>query len=216
MGLFRKKPTEYATLTLNMRLQPEVRGKFYEDVLERIVKKRKIGKVDGGGTSFTKEEGPLECDVNIDYYKDKENELIELIKQFPSAKGSKLILTGENDEKSYDVGNMEGMAIYLNGVDLDEEVYKSCDLSFVVSELIKLMGNEVSIFSYWTGNKETALYFYGMEFERMKSAVEPFTSTYPLCQKCRIEQLAQKGLSFLNTLALIHFEQTFLSITKDR
>ena len=190
MGLFKKKPMEYATLNLNMRLQPKDRGSYYEDVLDKVFKKRKIGVVDGGGTEFTKEEGPLSCDVNIDYYKDKEEELIELLKQFPTPKGSKLILTGENDERTFDIGNMEGLAIYLNGVDLDKEVYESCDLSFVVSELIKLMGNDVSVFSYWTGNRETALYFYGANYERMKSAIESFVNTYPLCQKCRIEQLA--------------------------
>ena len=55
---------------------------------------------------------------------------------------------------------------------------------------MKLMGKEVAIFSYWTGNKETALYFYGENFERMKSAIQPFVDSYPLCQKSRIEQLA--------------------------
>ncbi|MDE5755830.1 MAG: hypothetical protein K2I23_01920 [Clostridia bacterium] len=189
MGLFKKKPTEYATLSLNMRLRPIDRGSYYEDILNKILKKGKIGVVDGGGTEFTKEEGPLGCDVNIDYYKDKEESLIELLKQFPTSKGSKLILMGENEERSFDIGNLEGMAVYLNGVDLDKEVYETCSADVVFNEMSKLIGKDLVVFSWWQGNRETALYFYGANYERMKSAIEPFIATYPLCQKCRIEQL---------------------------
>ncbi|MDE7215804.1 MAG: hypothetical protein K2O08_03250 [Clostridia bacterium] len=189
MGLFRKKqPVEYATLSLNMRLQPNARVAYYEDNIDKVLKRQKIGEVEGGGTEFTKEEGPLSCDVNINYFKDKEQELVELVQKFPMAKGSKLFL-GEEGDKEYSVGTLEGLAIYLNGTDLGQEVYDSCDINFVVSELIKLIGEDMATFSFWTGDKETSLYFYGSNYERMKTAIESFVLTYPLCQKCRIEQL---------------------------
>ncbi len=190
MGLFKKKkPTELATISLNMRLQPEDRVTYYEEMLEKLFKSRKFGEIDGGGTSFTKEEGPLSCDVNFIYYKDKEEEIIEVLKKMPAPKGSKVLL-GEEGDREYEIGDLEGLALYLNGTELEKEVYESCDINYVVSELMKLMGKDVAIFSYWTGNKEMALYFYGENFERMKSAIQPFVDSYPLCQKSRIEQLA--------------------------
>lgn len=182
------KNTAFATLNLNARLQPEHRDSYYENNLNKILEKTEIGTVDGGGTTLTDEEGPLECDVDIAYYKDKEQKLIELIKFIPTPKGSKLTLddTGE----SIDVGNLEGLAIYLNGTELDENIYKECDINYVIDELGKRIGDKFMFFSYWIGNKETALYFYGTDYEGMKAAVEPFLADYPLCQKCRVLQIA--------------------------
>ena len=195
MGLFKKKPTDFATLNLNARLQPMHRDAYYEKGLNKVLKKSKIGWVDGGGTMLSKEEGPLECDVDITYYKDKEQELIKIIKDLPVVpKGSKLILGDTDDdiddEHTIAVGTLEGLAIYLNGTELDEKVYKECDVNYVIEELGKLLGNKLVFFSYWTGNKENALYFYGTDYEGMKTAVEPFLADYPLCQKCRVVQIA--------------------------
>jgi len=46
------------------------------------------------------------------------------------------------------------------------------------------------MYSYWEGSTYTALYFYGLSFSKMKESVETFIAQYPLCQKCRIEQIA--------------------------
>ena len=111
MGLF-KKNKAFATLNLKARLQPTHRGEYYEDDLDKLLKKAKIGTVDGGGTLFTQDEGPLECDVEITYYKEKEQELINLLKTLPAPKGSKLIL--EDSHEEIGIGDLEGLAIYLN------------------------------------------------------------------------------------------------------
>ncbi len=47
----------------------------------------------------------------------------------------------------------------------------------------------MQFFSFWSGPKETGLYFYGKSFDDMNAAIKGYVSTAPLCEKSRIEQL---------------------------
>jgi hypothetical protein len=101
-------------------------------------------------------------------------------------KGSKLIL----EKREIPFGVNEGLAVFLNGMDLPDEVYRDCDINHVIDECERLMGDGGKMLSYWQGSRDTGLYFYGPSFAKMKAAVEPFLASYPLCQKCRTEQIA--------------------------
>ncbi|MBN3492959.1 hypothetical protein [Vibrio neptunius] len=85
---------------------------------------------------------------------------------------------------------LEGLAIYLNGTDLDPEVYANSDSNYVYSELDRLTYDYGKVYSYWQGPKETAFYLYGTSFAQMKLQISELVTSYPLCQKCRIEQIA--------------------------
>ena len=187
MGLFKKKPTAFATVTINARLQPKIRDDFYEKTLAALFKKTKAGEIDGGGTLLSENGEPLESDVTFVYYPEYKNKLIEVIRMLPAPVGSRL--TFDDSDEKYEFVTLEGMAVYLNGVDLDPEVYASCD----VNEIAETLANSIdglALFSHWHGNKETALYFYAPSFEAMKAATADFISTYPLCQKCHVEKIA--------------------------
>lgn len=188
MGLFNKKPMGYATLTLNARLQPSEREEYYEKGIKKALKKTNLGVIDGGGTLFSEKEGQLNCDITVKYYADKKSKIIELFKLLPAPIGSKLVFDGSDEE--YQLGNIEGMAVYLNGTELDSEVYATCDVNFVALELSKRIGEDFAFFSSWQGSKQTALYFYGSNFEKMKADTADFIESYPLCQKCTIERIA--------------------------
>ena len=188
MGIFKKKATGLATLTLNARLKPEERYEYYEKELTKFFKKGKLGMIDGGGTEFSEENGPMQCDIGIEYYVDKKVIMIQLLQKLPAPVGSKLTFIGLEEE--YEIGDLEGVAIYLNGTDLDNDIYENCDVDYVVSEIANLIGDEFAFFSSWKGDKETALYFYGTSFEQMKTATAEFLAQYPLCQKCRVERIA--------------------------
>ena len=88
------------------------------------------------------------------------------------------------------VGRLEGLALYMNGTELHDEVYENCDINYAIDQMEELMGNIGSMYSYWEGPNDTAIYFYGDSFEEMKRCIEPFLNEYPLCQKCRIEHIA--------------------------
>ena len=93
-------------------------------------------------------------------------------------------------EIKIEVGTLEGLAFYVNGTDLPDEIYESCDINHVIEQMESAMNGIGRFYSYWEGNEWTALYFYGVSFVEMKQKIEPFIASYPLCQKSRIEQIA--------------------------
>ena len=124
MGLFNKKENTIQTmLHVNERLQPEHRVSYYEQHLQGIFKKEKVGNVIGGSSVFFKEGGIASCDVKIECYEDKINRLIELLHYIPMAKGSKLTVFNSEGkvDREYPLGELEGMGIYLNFV--DDKIY---------------------------------------------------------------------------------------------
>lgn len=103
-------------------------------------------------------------------------------------RGSRLLV--EATGRQIPFGMTEGLAVYLNGTDLPDEVYRDCDSNYVHSELNRLLDREGRVLSWWEGPTETAFYLYGSSFLSMRSRLDGFLWTYPLCQRCRIEQIA--------------------------
>jgi len=93
-------------------------------------------------------------------------------------------------EKVLQIGKAEGLAVYPNGTDLPDEVYAKSDINFVISEFTRLLDAKGRILSHWQGPRETALYIYGESFASMRDSLKDFIASYPLCQKCRIVQIA--------------------------
>lgn len=197
MGLFSRKNKGdkkaraeiTATLNLQAKIDPMTRGKLYEDMLDEVLTRKKIGYLDGGGTLMGEDGMICECDVGLIYYSDCEQEFIELLKKIPCPKGSKLIY-GNDGEHEIPVGNLEGLGLYLNGTDLPDEVYQTCDINVLFEKLVKALEDDIAFFGNSRGAKETGLFFYGNSFEQMKTLIQPIVDEYPLCQKCRIVQEA--------------------------
>lgn len=182
---------EFIVAQLNARLQPMHRGEFFEDSLNEYLKKHGIGEVSGGGT-LQSQSGEIEyCDIEIEVNNSREETvktIIHHLELLGAPKGSKLKIEAENREQPFGVS--EGMAVYLNGTDLPDPVYKECDSNFVFSEFDRLLSGGGRVLSYWSGPTETAFYLYGSSFEEMNAKISEFISSYPLCQQCRIEQIA--------------------------
>ena len=157
------------TLNLNSRLQPMHRHDL-EDALQEILEKGKLGEVTGGGTLQSPHGEIVSCDI------------------IGIPKGSALLCTAP--EMKIEVGTLEGLAFYVNGTELPDEIYGSCDINHVIEQMESAIDGIGRFYSYWEGNEWTALYFYGVSFVEMKQKIEPFIASYPLCQKSRIEQIA--------------------------
>ncbi|MNY60646.1 hypothetical protein D3C86_1972270 [compost metagenome] len=114
--------------------------------------------------------------------------VIAVLERLGAPKGSKLKIEGEDREVPF--GVTEGMAVYLNGTDLAPEVYRDCDSNIVHSELERLLGPEGRVLSYWQGPTETAFYLYGSSYQEMEARIADFLASYPLCQRCRLQQIA--------------------------
>ncbi|MDP9194028.1 MAG: hypothetical protein M3P06_20220 [Acidobacteriota bacterium] len=183
------EPT-YVVAQLNARLQPLDRGEFFEDPLEQVLADAGVGSISGGGTLQAKS-GEIEyCDIEIELttYSERTIRLIvDALERLAAPKGSKLHLP---EERQLSFGRAEGLAVYLNGTDLPDETYKSCDSNFVYSEFDRLLSGVGHVFSHWQGPNETALYMYGEKFSVMRDRLENFLASYPLCERARVEQIA--------------------------
>lgn len=174
-------------LHLNARFQPKHRFEL-EDALQEIFQENEAGEITGGGTLLKKNGEIDSCDIEIDFSDAQKNLewLVNLLNTIGIPKGS--VLRGI--EPPIDVGTLEGLAIYMNGTDLEEEIYKSCDINYVIEQLEQTIEGIGHMYSYGELNAFTALYFYGTSFSEMKEKMIPFISSYPLCKKCHIEQIA--------------------------
>lgn len=196
-NLFKRKaktpeqPDRFLVAQLNCRIQPLHRGEFFEDPLDEKLRNELLGEVSGGGT-MQHPSGEIEyCDIEIKANPaatDAPGRIVEILQELGAPKGSRL--HAEDTGTEIDFGRAEGLAIYLNGTDLPDDVYGSCDSNVVYSELERLIAPGGRVLSYWQGPTETAFYLYGDSFAAMRASIADFVSSYPLCQKARIEQIA--------------------------
>ena len=178
-------------LNLNARFQPIHRGDL-EDALDEILDELKLGEVCGGGTLMLPTKEIKSCDIELDIADDEKTleTLLDIIDKLGVPKGSKLILSDMSDRNFIPVGRLEGLAVYLNGTELPAEVYQSCDINYAIGQMDERLSGIGRLYSWWEGPSETALYFYGENYEKMLDAIRDFIGEYPLCQKCRTEQIA--------------------------
>lgn len=178
---------------LNEKVGPIDRGLVYEEPLDDFLKEKQYGEVTGGGTLQEKTGELSYCDIEIEITsKIIDNvtiaDIVAKLESLGAPKGSKLIIEGTKEEIPF--GKKEGLALYLDGTGLPEEVYKESDINFVLSELHRLTNIEPNADRNWQGEKETALYFFGDSFETMKNSISDFIATYPLCKGARVLQIA--------------------------
>lgn len=194
MGLFdklfgqRQKNGLLVNVQLHARYQPVDRGAYVE-LTGRFLKEKGWGSLgDGEGTMLSPTGEPESCDFDIVVLPEHLDDVCAALdKVFFVPKGSKVVM--EDEERS--IGQQEGLALYLNGTELPEEVYRTSDVNAVIGSLESHLGEERGRFlSFWQGPKETALYFYGPSYAAMKAALEEIIPQHPLCGKCRMEQIA--------------------------
>jgi DNA-binding Lrp family transcriptional regulator len=195
-GIFSKKPApapdKFAVAQLNDKIMPIDRGDVYEDPLDEFLKVKYYGEVSGGGT-LQALNGEIEyCDVEIHLVdtlsKQAVAEIIDKLEMLGAPKGSKLIIEETGEEVPF--GKLEGMAVYLDGVNLSAEVYKNSDTEAIAETIKTLIGIKTDVLRYWQGNTETAIYFYGNSFEDMKNAIAELIATHPECENARVVQIA--------------------------
>ena len=187
-----EKDSIFVEARLNGRLMPIQRGTLFEDPLAAALEEKGYGTIDGGGTQMAANGEIAYCDLGIQL---SNFELgLPFVQDFlinhGAPKGSILRFKVEGEPKEIPIGTAEGLALYLNGTDLPDETYQTCDINFVISELSRLLDNQGAILSFWEGPSETALYLYGPSFEEMSRRIDSFVKEYPLCHKSRIMQIA--------------------------
>jgi hypothetical protein len=190
---FLKKKTSPSILiaTLNARMQPIHRDDLEDAFNASMEEFGSVARVVGGGTAFARS-GEIEaCDleIEVDEVSDASiGRVIGVLESVLAPKGSRLVIPSRSEPVSF--GVHEGLAVYLNGADLAADVYRTCDVNYVIEEGGRLLEGVGHIASHWEGQNETALYIYGKSFTDMSERLLPFLNSYPLCAKCRLEQIA--------------------------
>lgn len=189
----RNSPSKTIIIDLNDRIQPIDRGLTYEDPVSEFLKENGLGEVTGGGT-YQETTGEIAgCDIHIEltYWGNSRENILRIISKFEELgvpKGSKLIIDHTGEEIRF--GKLEGMAIYLDGVNLPDHIYVECDINFLIEQLDKTLNYTGIADRNWQGPETTALYYYGDSFLEMNNKIKELIATYPLCQGCQIKQIA--------------------------
>ncbi len=190
LGMFKKKPG-IITVTLNARLQPMHRADLEDAFIEACDARRINAEVVGGGTLLAKNGEVAACDIEVQMGNLDADAIAitgRLFEAMLAPKGSYMVVDGSSERIA--IGQHEGLGLYLNGTDLPDDVYQTCDSNHVYEECERRLEGIGMVNSHWQGPNETALYMYGDSFERMHAAILPLLETYPLCRQCRVERIA--------------------------
>ncbi len=189
--LFRKKRPGRITAMLNARLQPMDRAEL-EDAFSSVCDREEYGAtVEGGGTMLAPNGEVENCDIEIaleDASPKRIDQVMQVLAAMLAPKGSHVTVHPGGECIAF--GSHEGLALYLNGTELDDEVYATSDVNHVFDTCSTLLEGVGMVNSHWRGPTETALYMYGSSFDAMHERIAGFVAEYPLCQKSRIERIA--------------------------
>jgi hypothetical protein len=146
-------------------------------------------RVTGAGTLLSAEREPLVSEIDLDVEGDA-REALELVTGALEAAGAPKGSRARLDEGGLvPFGVTEGLAVYLNGTDLPDEVYASSDINDLIAALSGRLGAEGDMQSWWEGPRETALYLYGPSAARMAELIADVLTGFPLAQRCRVVPL---------------------------
>lgn len=179
----------FALVTLNQRIMPMDRGERFEDPLDAVLGRAGLGEVAGGGT-MQDEHGEIEyADIELQLHEigpETVATVIDVLEKLGAAKGSKISIGDEVTE----FGSNEGLALYVNGSDLPDEVYATSDINVAIERIATLLGDAGELHSHWEGPSETALYYYGPSYDEMVRLVQPYVDEYPLLERARLVRIA--------------------------
>ena len=173
---------------------PIGRGAVYEDPLILKLEELELGTVTGGGTQMG-DNGKIEfVDVelvlaNTDKALDTALSVLEAL---GAPVGSHCFWTdADGIEQQRPFGRAQGLALFLDGVNLEPSVYKTCSLDELNDRIDAALSKDTLGRSHdcWTGDTETALFIYGQDRHKMREALAAVRSAYPLCMNSRLEDI---------------------------
>jgi hypothetical protein len=181
-------------IRFNAKLQPVHRAEIFEEPLFDMLEKSGLGSVDGGGTAMDPDTGEVQfCHTGF-FAADASDEfiaqVIELMHELGAPKGSTVTVQFDDGDVDHPIGVTEGLALYLNGTDLPDDVYAAHDTDDLVDQLEDALDDAGVMMSHWQGPTETGLYFYGDSYAEMVAAITPVVDAHPLAQRSRMAQIA--------------------------
>jgi hypothetical protein len=183
----------YLVVTINDKVMPVLRGEIYADPLHQFLKENQYGEVSGGGTRQLPSGEIENCEIEISLERDNIDDALvkEIIKQLEKCgapKGSFLFVENTGDVISFGVN--EGIGIYIDSINQQDDVYKNIDAKALANEIIQIANLESSIIRSWQGKTEIGYYFYGKSFENIRNSIETIIQSNPVYKTVRLNQIA--------------------------
>jgi hypothetical protein len=175
-----------ADVTIWEHIAPVDRGIRYAEPLYEALGEDAISIV-GEGSAFTKELG-IEY-VNLELELSDLSlipTIIEILEKQGAPKGSQLKFSNLDKKTTVEFGTSECLALFLDGVNLPDEVYQSTDIDELVLKLCESSEGGAEYRASWAGEYETSIHFFCDDADAMFRRMESVIRTYPLCRNCRI------------------------------
>ena len=176
-------------------IEPLNRGARYEDPLRDALSTRALGVVTGGGSQLTPdaEIGYVDVEIALADLDEALDVAKQVLEEAGAPVGSQLLYRDNGDDVARELGTQEGLAVYLDGTGLPDEVYASTDIDALMERFaaaVESVGGGLR--SVWNGPNETALYHYGPSADAMAVALQPVFDEFPICQNARL--IIRQGL----------------------
>jgi hypothetical protein len=170
-------------------IQAVGRANRYEIPLLAALKARGLGEVIGSSSQMNMEleVESVEIDLNLANLDDAVDLVKRVLENAGAPVGSELRFRRDENEVVFPFGTLEGLAVYLDGVNLSDSVYEKCninELAGLILGTLSSVGGEIR--DSWVGRNETSIYMYGPNAETMFAKLEPILASYPLCQNARV------------------------------
>jgi hypothetical protein len=170
-------------------IEPMDRGARYEDPVQDALAIRDLGMVTGGGSQMTAaaEIGYVDVELALADLEEALDVAQRILEEAGAPVGSQLLYEQNGAEVERPFGMQEGLAVYLDGTTLPEEIYAETDIDALMQRLSAAAdsaGGELR--SAWNGPTETALYHYGPSADAMLVALQPVFNEFPVCQNARL------------------------------
>lgn len=169
-------------------IQPIDRGERYEDPVFEALKNAGVGGEGDGAGSLCSKEGEIE-EVDFDVELKSLDAIpvdIKVLEERGVPKGSVLRYQHKGKDVEVQFGVTEGVAIYLDGVTQPQEVYASTTAQELLDKLLEALDGAAEFRGPWQGPRETSLYVYGRDAERIFEKFEPVLRAYPLSRNARV------------------------------
>ncbi len=170
-------------------IEPMERGARYEDPVQDALSIRLLGWVTGGGSQLTAaaEIGYVDVELALANLDEALEVAKRILEDAGAPVGSLFLFEQDGADVERPFGVQEGLAVYLDGTTLPEEIYAETDIDALMERLGEAAdsaGGELR--SAWNGPTETALYHYGPSADAMLVALQPVFNDFAICQNARL------------------------------
>lgn len=152
------------------------RGDLYEDVLEELFVRERLGStVTGGGSELGPESEVLSCDIEVDLVDDSEAGLLRIVAALEGAgapRGSWLQQDGGNRVA---FGFNDGIVLTLPGPHPIDVLYEHVPGNEAIMALMLKLSDELGdagmIQSWFIGETESRIFFYGPSGDQLREKI---------------------------------------------